>query len=254
MKTIVTILMSLGMVLCSWSQITEAEYFIDTDPGIGNATSLAITSGNTIAETFAIPTTGLSNGLHVLHIRTKGTNNVWSLYTRDYFYIQTESNATSVPIVAAEYFFDTDPGVNNGTDVTITQGFMVDETFAIPVPTDMTNGFHYLYIRVKDANDNWSLSIYALFEVDDGLSVDVFESENLKVFPNPTSTILNVNFNNSSHYNFEIYDLNGKKLRQLKTNKLLNTIDFSQYETGMYVLHIIDEDTNAKKALKIFKF
>ncbi len=254
MKTLFTIVLSLGIVLCSWCQVTEAEYFIDTDPGVGNANSLAVTSGNTINETFTIPTTGLPSGLHVLHIRTKGTNNVWSLYYRDYFYIHTVSNTTSVPIVAAEYFFDTDPGINNATDIPITQGFIVNETFAIPVPIDMTDGIHYLYIRVKDANQNWSLSIYALFEVDGALAVDDFDDTNFKVFPNPTSAILNVNFNNVAHYNFEIFDLNGKKLKQLKTHKLLNTIDFSQYQMGMYIVHILDTDTNVKKAIKVFKF
>lgn len=254
MKTLFTILLGLGFTMCSWCQITEAEYFIDTDPGVGSAIGLTITPGNTINETFTIETAGLSSGLHVLHIRTKGTNNTWSLFYRDNFYIHTVANTTSVPIVAAEYFFDTDPGVNNATDISITQGFIVNETFAIPVPVDMTNGFHYLYIRVKDANENWSLTIYALFEVDDELAVESYEDDNFKVFPNPTSTLLNVNFISVSNYNFEIFDLNGKKLTQLKTSKLLNTIDFSQYQKGMYILHIQDIDTHAKKAIKVFKF
>lgn len=254
MKTIFTILISLGVVLCSWSQITDAEYFIDTDPGIGNATSLEVNSGNIIDETFSIPTTGLTSGLHVLHIRIKGTNDIWSLFYRDYFHIHSVTNETSVPIVAAEYFFDTDPGVNNATDIAITEGFMVDETFAILVPLDMSLGFHYLYLRVKDANDNWSLSIYALFEVVDELSIEDFENDNFKVFPNPTSSILNFNFNRTSHYNLEILDLNGKKIKQFKTDRLSNTIDFSPYQNGMYIVHIIDTKTKKTSVVKVFKF
>lgn len=51
--------------------ITQAEYFIDSDPGVGNAQALTISSGSTINETLIIPLNGISEGIHVLHIRIK---------------------------------------------------------------------------------------------------------------------------------------------------------------------------------------
>ena len=45
--------------------ITAAEYFIDTDPGIGNATAISVAAAVNISNvTPAINVTGLSNGVH----------------------------------------------------------------------------------------------------------------------------------------------------------------------------------------------
>lgn len=140
-------------VLCisfGWGQITDAEYFIDSDPGVGSGTSLVITSGNTIDETFTIPSVGISEGLHVLHIRVK-ENGVWSLYYRQHFYVLEDATTkpTSKPIAAAEYFVDSDPGVGSGTSLPITSGNTIDETFTIP-STGILPGLHVLHIRVQD--------------------------------------------------------------------------------------------------------
>ena len=53
------------------------------------------------------------------------------------FYIG--QTAPDLPIItAAEYFFDHDPGVGNGTPVTIlNSGFAISQQFSIPVPGTM---------------------------------------------------------------------------------------------------------------------
>ncbi|SDI08411.1 T9SS type A sorting domain-containing protein [Winogradskyella thalassocola] len=330
-RILILLIISIGMAANGWSQITEAEYFIDTDPGISNATNLTITSGNTINSSFSIPTLGLSNGLHVLHIRVKGTNDVWSLYYRDYFYIHTIEipsagsnlstaeyfidtdpgvgngttlsiasgqmltdtfsistagldnglhvlhirvkdlddtwslfyrdyfyihtidNVVSTPITAAEYFFDTDPGVGNGFSIPITEGFTVDETLAIPVPMDMTDGNHYLYLRVKNMDDIWSTYIFALFNVDSSLSVEEIDYNFFKVFPNPTNTLLNIQTYTDLDYSLQLFDVNGKKLIDNKTNSTIHTLNFSNYPKGVYLLHITEENTNKQSVVKIIK-
>ncbi len=330
-RVLLFLILSIGLIYNGWRQITAAEYFIDSDPGIGNATNLTVTNGNTINSNFSIPTSGLSNGLHVLHIRVKGTNDVWSLYYRDYFYIltieappigsnlsaaeyfididpgigngtalsissvqmlddtfsihtteldnglhvlymrvkdlddtwslyyrdyfyiQTINNLVSTPITDAEYFFDTDPGVGNGFSVPINEGFTVDETLAIPVPLDMTDGDHYLYIRVKNMDDNWSLYIFALFNVDGSLSVESNEDSSFKVFPNPTNTLLNIQIHTDLDYSIQLFDINGKKLIRTKTNGSLHRLDFSNYPKGVYLLHITEQNTNKLNVVKIIK-
>jgi len=139
MKKLLTFIICICFSVSGFSQITEAEYFIDTDNlGVGNQNELTVTSGSTIDEDFTIPTTGLADGLHVLHIRAKGTNNIWSLYKRAYFYVQTPgTNGTPQNIVAAEYYIDADnSGVDNQTSLTITPGMSINEAFTIP-----TTGF-----------------------------------------------------------------------------------------------------------------
>ncbi|MFD2915102.1 T9SS type A sorting domain-containing protein [Psychroserpens luteus] len=164
MKHLIIIIVCMCFSFSGFGQITDAEYFFDTDPGVENAMPLAVTTGNTIDENFnSIPTTGLTEGLHTLHIRVKGTSNVWSLYKRAYFYIQTPTTSgTPQNIVAAEYFIDADPGVGNGTPDVVTQGMTISETFTIAT-TSLNDGLHVLHIRVKDADDKWSLYKRAYF-------------------------------------------------------------------------------------------
>ncbi|MEE9350045.1 MAG: hypothetical protein V3U80_08365 [Flavobacteriaceae bacterium] len=158
MKNLLIFIISIGFFITSYSQITHAEYFIDNDPGVGNATPIVVnTPGMTIDESFTLPTAALTNGLHVLHIRTKGTNNVWSLYKRSYFFIHAPNNTlVATNVVAAEYFVDADPGVGSATNIPITAGMTIDESFTVPTAA-LTNGLHVLHIRVKDADDTWSL-------------------------------------------------------------------------------------------------
>jgi hypothetical protein len=317
-----------------FSQITEAEYFIDTDPGVGSATSLAVTTGNTIDENFSsIPTTGLVDGLHTLHIRVKGTNNIWSLYKRAYFYVQNpdtngtpgnivaaeyyidtddlgvgnqnaltitpgmsideeftiettgleeglhvlhirvqdaddtwslykrayfyvqnpNSNATATPITAAEYFFDTDPGVGTATSITVTEGFNIDEDLVIQVPEAMIEGEHYLYLRVQNQDNTWSLYKRALFTVDSTVSVEDFNSDSFKIFPNPATNNVHVNFQFEGDYSFSIYDVSGKEIFHQATLELNNMFDFSIYASGIYVLKIEDRTTDKVQHIKIVK-
>ena len=139
--------------------ITAAEYFIDSDPGIGNGTSLSVgSSGAVVNFTASIPTS-LSVGFHFLAIRVKDANGYWGLFEKRGFYVSTAT--ANMPIItAAECFFDTDPGPGNGTALTITTpGDTIIQTFMIPDP-GLILGTHYLGIRVKDANGKWGLYEY----------------------------------------------------------------------------------------------
>ncbi|MBC7868151.1 MAG: hypothetical protein H7X88_11515, partial [Gloeobacteraceae cyanobacterium ES-bin-316] len=92
--------------------IVAAEYFIDTDPGPGAATAIAITPGinlNTVPVT--VITAGLSNGIHRLFIRSKNLEGSWSIasikdFLIDFDFAYPLSPATSQNIVAAEYFIN----------------------------------------------------------------------------------------------------------------------------------------------------
>ncbi|HYE56491.1 MAG TPA: hypothetical protein VD996_16695, partial [Chitinophagaceae bacterium] len=72
------------------SAITAAEYFIDHDPGPGNATPVNVgATGNTVQFTLVIPTTSLLPGFHTLAIRTRTVNGTWGLFETRAFYIST---------------------------------------------------------------------------------------------------------------------------------------------------------------------
>lgn len=144
-------------VAFSFSQsINSAEYFFDTDPGIGNGMSLP-TDANTgeLSQTYMIDISSLSNGFHDLYIRTSNNENNWSHYDRSTFYISTFN--TGQNIVAAEYFYDIDEGVGEGETLDVNPEIPnISQSFLIPT-TGLLEGFHSLYIRTQLADGSWGL-------------------------------------------------------------------------------------------------
>ena len=138
------------------TQINAAEYFIDSDPGTGSGTTIPITPGFSLSKSFSINTSSLGNGIHTLYVRTKDEDDRWSLYYKQTFLVHDFTNSTTPSqIIAAEYFIDTDPGTDNGSDIPITPSFSVSGSLAIPAA--ISDGIHTLYIRTKDADNRWSL-------------------------------------------------------------------------------------------------
>ena len=54
-----------------------------------------------------------------------------------------------------EYFIDTDPGFGKANSISFTQGPVIDVTENIDL-NSFSDGFHWLYIRAKDAEGKWS--------------------------------------------------------------------------------------------------
>jgi gliding motility-associated-like protein len=63
---------------------------------------------------------------------------------------------TAQTITKAEYFFDADPGNGNGTPIAITPSGTVSFTTSIPT-SSLSQGFHFLGIRVKETGGVWSI-------------------------------------------------------------------------------------------------
>jgi hypothetical protein len=141
-------------VNCQSSQVVSAEYFFDTDPGVGNGNSLNVTPGANVNTTLPIPFGTLGTGFHKLYIRAKDNLDHWSHCEERSFYVYSNPVFSS-NIVAAEYFFDTDPGVGNGNSLNVTPGANVNTTLPIPLGT-LGTGFHKLYLRTKDNLNHWS--------------------------------------------------------------------------------------------------
>ena len=92
---------------------TDAEYFLDTDPGVRNGTpiSFPVVAGK-INGTFAVPIPpSISVGTHTLVIRSK-TPGDFSLNEARKFVIRNNPALDS-----SEYFVDVDPGIGNGIPI-----------------------------------------------------------------------------------------------------------------------------------------
>lgn len=145
----------IGTASTNTTNLTKAEYFIDTDPGQGNGTPITIPAGATSNFVFNVPTASLAAGFHFLAIRVRDAEARWSLLEGRGFYITTAT--TNVPnLVAAEYFYDTDPGNGNGLPLAITPG--ATSTFTVPLPVGgLASGFHFLGVRVKASDGRWGI-------------------------------------------------------------------------------------------------
>jgi hypothetical protein len=156
-RLLIAVLLILAVTTAFTQIVNKAEYFFDTDPGPGNGTSITISNpGVSVVFPVSIPV-NISPGFHWLAIRVKDSDGKWSLFSKRSFFVSQPT--TDLPIITgAEYFYDNDPGVGNGSSLTIqTPGFSVTPTFTIPVPANMTAGTHYLAIRMKDQAGHWSL-------------------------------------------------------------------------------------------------
>jgi len=157
MKRSYLLLALLLAIIQSQAQIiTGAEYFFDTDPGTGNGTALTVSPGDSILLNTTIPTSALSIGFHKLYIRVQNANGNWSLQEGRSFYIRSTAIDTIPQLLAAEYFFDTDPGVGNGTAFTVVPGDSIDLNTTVPTAS-LSNGFHTLYVRTQNTDGKWSL-------------------------------------------------------------------------------------------------
>jgi Secretion system C-terminal sorting domain len=137
--------------------INKFEYFIDTDPGFGNAVNVPVTpSGNIINLLIPIDISSLSNGFHNIYLRSKDDNGLWSLTNRWLFFKDIPQNN----VQRGEYFFDTDPGFGNGTPIPYSGPLgtdVPDFSFGADI-NSLSNGSHYLFIRTQEANGKWSLT------------------------------------------------------------------------------------------------
>ncbi len=138
--------------------LTYAEYYIDTDPGYRLGTRVNFTTpGTSIDQNFVADLSGVSNGIHTLFVRVRNASGAWSLTSvRPFVRSGITSTAPPVAITRCEYYIDTDPGHGLATNVPITAGTSVDQSFVADLSA-VSNGVHTLYVRVRDASRAWSI-------------------------------------------------------------------------------------------------
>lgn len=133
--------------------LSRAEYFWDTDPGVGLATAFDnAPSGSDVTMDFQLSGSELAEGLHTLGIRVQA-NGVWSsTYVKQVLVVKPWQEK---PIVAVEYFWDEDPGI--GKAAALTNLSAGTEVIAdVTIATDkLSAGLHCLGIRCHNG-ERWS--------------------------------------------------------------------------------------------------
>lgn len=176
--------------------IVNVEYFIDTDPGFGNGSSIAVNASDSIHFlNHNLMTSGLTAGIHHLYVRAKSVYGTWSVTSQKSFYVKPGEELFE--ITALEYFYDSDPGIGNGIPLAIAAGdsVLLDQ-YNFPQNT-LPIGDHVLFVRAKNSKGLWTIIYERKFNVCTNygaLSKMEFQVEGNKVF-----------FTNLSEYNTHTY-------------------------------------------------
>ena len=83
------------------------------------------------------------------------------------------------------------------------------------------------------------------------LSVKEFELNNISLYPNPTSKVINLLWNRNDHVTIKIFNAIGKLVYFAKNKNLIKplSIDVSQYASGLYFVKINNTDSVITKKL-----
>ena len=147
------------------SNITRVEYYIDTDPGFGKATSVSITpTTNIVDKVIAINPASISEGVHKFYVRAMNASGAWGFTNSLLFYKPITNIGVPPPLPAApanitklEYYIDTDPGYGKAKNMTITAGIDIkDLTIAVDI-SNLPLGKHMFYVRALNAKGAWSM-------------------------------------------------------------------------------------------------
>ncbi|MCQ9634289.1 T9SS type A sorting domain-containing protein [Chryseobacterium sp. WG23] len=140
--------------------VSQAEYFWDTDPGAGNGNPVLAADGTFDSVIEQLSATGVAtpgSGLHTFSVRIKDNMGIWGPVFTHVINIQQASVSPVITVSQAEYFWDTDPGVGNGTallaaDANFDSSFeqLADAGIALPA-----NGLHVFNVRIKDNTGVW---------------------------------------------------------------------------------------------------
>lgn len=138
------------------SPVTNMEYFFDSDPGQGNGNPVVFAPGEDFTQSFYINYNDLTVGYHKLYVRAKDAEGKWGSASSKDFYAVHLSN---IPYVThMEYFFDTDPGFGKGKSILVNDYFYNEIEQNITLDFDeLDEGYHTLYVWVKDNQGNWGL-------------------------------------------------------------------------------------------------
>ncbi|MBI2418170.1 MAG: T9SS type A sorting domain-containing protein [Ignavibacteriales bacterium] len=130
-----------------YQQITSAEYFVNTDPGEGNGTSI---SGNFGFWEVGLSVSNVSLPVDaIVYIRAKNSQGIWSAprgIKRQIFY-----NNSGASLTYGEYYINSDPGFNNGNPIEINSGVFELKKLLLKRGDN-------IYVRVKDNFNRWSPS------------------------------------------------------------------------------------------------
>jgi len=138
-------------------KVIAGEYFIDTDPGYGNATAIKVLTKDTdILQTFKPNVKKLQPGFHLLYMRFKDSYGAWGITARRNIEIIPAEDTAK--IIAVEYAFDKDPGYSKAVYKSFATP-AVDGKFQFQIPYNAVPATaKKLYLRAINASNYYSFT------------------------------------------------------------------------------------------------
>ncbi len=146
--------------------ITEVEYYIDSDPGFGNGTSVSISAATDLDLSFTSDLSSVSDGVHVLYMRAKDADGDWSVAMARPFLKSDLSSETPPNITSLEWYFEKS-GITSSTfsksDFTPSNDLTLD--FTADVSSLDVDSTYDLHLIALDADGERSLESVHQFNI-----------------------------------------------------------------------------------------
>lgn len=166
------------------SGINRLEYFFGADPGFGQGNQVVIGSSQNVSLQLSMPS-GLSPGFYQMAYRVRTNQGQWSVTKSVPFVAWSGSvNPNGFPVVALEWYYDTDPGLGQGNPVAFSPNPSAHILKDINLDlSSLTVGTHVLYVRAMDTSGLWSSPYPSIIHVscDEGVKLFSRQSGNWNV-------------------------------------------------------------------------
>lgn len=140
------------------TNLDYVEWFVDNDPGLGMATQLSM-SGQAATSDWEISLGNLPPGVHYLYMRVRDEEGTWG-HTLNRSFVVEPVDATGLSKV--EWFVANDPGLGQSGFQTL-NGLTATADWILP--SNISPGVHYLYLRPQDNTGAWGHTISRSFVV-----------------------------------------------------------------------------------------
>ena len=136
------------------------------------------------------------------------------------------------------------------------------ETMQLVVPDDGTLGEH-----IMRAKTNWNAPVpddaceetqYGetedyMVNIVESLGFSNIQIDNISVYPNPVSNLLNINTGTNSDLSYSIFNIMGQGISKGILKRTNNTINFAELNRGVYFLNVFNKELNKQNTYKLIK-
>jgi len=136
------------------------------------------------------------------------------------------------------------------------------ETTQVTIPGDAIIGMHTMRVKTNwngpVPDDACEETTYGetedyMVNIVESLGFNNIQIDNISVYPNPVSNLLNVNTGSNNDLSYSIFNIMGQSILSGKLTAVDNRIDFSQLSKGVYFFNIYNRELNKQNTYKLIK-